>query len=277
MLIDWFTVAAQALNFIILVFLLKHFLYKPILQAIDAREQKIAKELSDADAKKTEAKKERDEFQSKNEEFDKERSNLLKQATAEAKAEKQTLLDTAREEAADLRSKQQERLASDARTLGGSIASRTRQEVFGIVRKALSDLAGLSLEESMVHSFIEKITGLEKDKKEQLASALQASSGPVTVRTSFALSPEQKSKSEAAIKAALGPGLKAEFAIDSKLISGIELSAKGQKVGWNIADYLDSMELSAENILKDKIATTTKIKQEAEEPLTSVEAAKHGS
>ena len=38
MLIDWFTVGAQALNFVILVWLLKHFLYKPILNAIDVRE-----------------------------------------------------------------------------------------------------------------------------------------------------------------------------------------------------------------------------------------------
>ena len=42
MLIDWFTVGAQVLNFLILVWLLKHFLYKPILNAIDAREKRIA-------------------------------------------------------------------------------------------------------------------------------------------------------------------------------------------------------------------------------------------
>jgi F-type H+-transporting ATPase subunit b len=52
MLIDWFTVGAQVLNFLILVWLLKRFLYKPILHAIDAREQRIAKELADADAKR---------------------------------------------------------------------------------------------------------------------------------------------------------------------------------------------------------------------------------
>ena len=70
MLIDWFTVCAQTLNFLILVWLMRQFLYKPILRAIDAREKKIAKELADADAQKAEAHKERDEFQRKNEEFD---------------------------------------------------------------------------------------------------------------------------------------------------------------------------------------------------------------
>ena len=39
MLIDWFTICAQALNFLILVWLMKRFLYKPILHAIDEREK----------------------------------------------------------------------------------------------------------------------------------------------------------------------------------------------------------------------------------------------
>ena len=96
MLIDWFTVVAQVVNFLILVWLLKRFLYRPILNAIDAREKRIATELADADAKKAEAIKERDEFQHKNEEFDRQRAALLSQATDEAKAERQRLFDEAR-------------------------------------------------------------------------------------------------------------------------------------------------------------------------------------
>ena len=57
MLIDWFTIGAQALNFLILVWLLKHFLYQPILNAIDEREKRIAKELADAVAKRPKPKR----------------------------------------------------------------------------------------------------------------------------------------------------------------------------------------------------------------------------
>ncbi|MFQ3186924.1 MAG: F-type H+-transporting ATPase subunit b, partial [Marinomonas primoryensis] len=52
MLIDWFTVIAQLINFLVLVWLLKRFLYRPILNAIDAREKRIADELADADEKR---------------------------------------------------------------------------------------------------------------------------------------------------------------------------------------------------------------------------------
>src|SRR5271155_1747633 len=114
MLIDWFTVGAQALNFIILVWLLKRFLYKPILDAIDAREKRIAAELADADAKRAVAQKERDEFKQRNDDFDRQRAALLAQAVDEAKAERQRLVDEARKAADDLSARRRETLSNDA-------------------------------------------------------------------------------------------------------------------------------------------------------------------
>jgi len=84
MLIDWFTVGAQTLNFLILVWLLKHFLYKPILDAIDAREKRIVAELADADARKAEALSEREAFLKKNEQFDHNHAAMMSKVTDEA-------------------------------------------------------------------------------------------------------------------------------------------------------------------------------------------------
>ena len=178
MLIDWFTVGAQALNFIILVWLMKRFLYKPILDAIDAREKRIAAELADADAKKAEAQKERDEFQHKNEEFDQQRAALLSKATDEAKAERQRLLDDARKAADALSTKRQETLKSDANNLEQAISRRTQEEVFAIARKALTDLATTSLEERMVEVFIRRLREMDGNAKAGLGDALRRRPSP---------------------------------------------------------------------------------------------------
>ena len=84
MLIDWFTVGAQALNFLVLFWLMKRFLYTPIIDAVDARVKLIALALADAAAKQAEAKKERDPFKHKNEQFDQQRAGLLSKAPDEA-------------------------------------------------------------------------------------------------------------------------------------------------------------------------------------------------
>ena len=166
MLIDWFTVGAQALNFLILVWLLKRFLYKPILDAIDAREKRIAAELADAAAKKAEAEKERDEFQRKNEEFDQQRAALLSKATDEAKAERQRLLDEARKAADALRAKRQETLRTERQSLErGHRRAGPSEEVFAIARKALADLATTSLEERMGEVFTRRLRAMDGQTK----------------------------------------------------------------------------------------------------------------
>ena len=252
MLIDWFTVGAQALNFLILVWLLKRFLYKPILHAIDAREKGIATELADADAKRAQAQKECDEFRQKNEEFDRQRTALLSKATNEATAERQRLLDEARQAAATLRAKHQETLRKDAHNLNQAIARRAQQEVFAIARKALTDLATTSLEERLGEVFTRRLRELDGKAKEDLAGALKTASEPALVRSAFDLPEEQRAAIQNAFNETFAADIRVRFETAPELIGGIELTANGQKAAWSIADYIAAMEEGVSELLKEK-------------------------
>jgi len=242
MLIDWFTVGAQALNFLILVWMMKRFLYKPILNAIDAREKLVAAELADAAGKKVEAQKDRDEFKKKNEELDQQRGALLSKATDEAKAERHRLLDEAAKAADALSAKRQQALASEVASLNQAITRRTQQEVFAIARKALTDLATTSLEERMGEVFTRRLRELNGKAKECFAGALKSTPDPALVRSTFDLPPDQRAAIQNALNETFSADVHVRFETAPDLIGGIELSTNGQKVGWNIADYLASME-----------------------------------
>ena len=258
MLIDWFTVAAQALNFLILVWLLKRFLYQPILDAIDARERRIATELADADAKKAEAQQERDEFQHKNEAFDRQRAELLSQATEEAKTERQQLLDEARQAADALSAQRQETLRNDAQAQNQAISRRTQQEVFAIARKALADLATVGLEEQMVEEFTHRLQAMDDPAKAVLAEAFKTASEPALVRSAFELPAGQRTAIQktlnetfmADLSTPLRTGIDIRFETVPELVAGIELSVNGQKLAWSIADYLASLEKGVAELLK---------------------------
>ena len=252
MLIDWFTVGAQTLNFLILVWLLKRFLYKPILNAIDAREQRIAAELADANAKKAEAQKERDEFEHKNDEFDQQRAALLKKARDEANVERQRLLDAARQAADALSAKRQETLRTDARNLNQALCRRTQQEVFAIARKTLTDLAGASLEEQMVDLFTRRLRALDGPAKAGLSSAIKTATDPAVVRSAFEMPAEQRAAIQNSLNETFSADVPLQFETDPDLVSGIEFSANGQKVAWSIAAYLASLEQSVGELLKEK-------------------------
>lgn len=249
--IDWFTVVAQVINFLILVWLLKRFLYKPILHAIDEREKGIASQLADAEAKKAEAQRERDDFQHKNEAFDQERAALLKKATEEASAEHQRLLDEARTDADSLRAKRQDALRNEQRNLIQEIIRWTQKEVFDITRKTLADLATASLEERMGEVFVQRLRGLTGTAKEQLAAALKTLKQPACVRSAFDLPPAQHAAIQQALNETFSADIPIQFETAPELVGGIELTANGQKVAWSIADYLATLEKSAAELLHE--------------------------
>ena len=252
MLIDWFTVGAQVLNFLILVWLMRRFLYKPILNAIDAREKRIAAELADADEKKAEAQKESDEFKHKNEAFDQQRAVLLSKVTDEAQAELQRLLEEARNAADALSAKRMETLRNDAQSLNQAISRRTQQEVFAIARKALKDLATISLEECLGEVFTRRLREMDGQAKAGLAEALKTASDPALVRSAFDLSAEQHAAIQNALNETCSAEIHIRFETAPDLISGIELTTNGQKVAWSIADYLASLEKGVDELLKEK-------------------------
>jgi F-type H+-transporting ATPase subunit b len=266
MLIDWFTVAAQAVNFLILVWLMKRFLYKPILHAIDEREKRIATELANAENKKIEAQKESDDFKHKNEEFDQQRAALLSKATDEAKAERQRLFDEARKDAAVLSSKLQEALKNQEHTLHQAISRRTQHEVFAIARKTLTDLATTSLEERMGEVFARRLREMDGKAKAGLAQALKTASEPALVRSAFDLPAQQRAAIQNGLNETFSAEIHIRFVTAPDLISGIELTTNGQKLTWSIADYLASMEEGVDELLKDNIKPIAKVEPKPEEP-----------
>ena len=192
MLIDWFTVAAQLVNFLILVWLLKRFLFKPITNAIDAREKRIATELANADAKETDAEKERVEFEKKNKDFDQQRAALMSKATEDAKVEHSRLFDQARKDTDIFRAGLATALRNDQTRLGGEITRLAAEQVFDIARKTLSDLATVSLEERVGEVFTRRLRALNEKDKESLGVALKTSSEAAWVRSAFDCPAEQK-------------------------------------------------------------------------------------
>src|ERR1700738_2056964 len=171
MLIDWFTVVAQAVNFLILVWLLRRFLYRPVLAAIEAREKKVAAQLADAAARQGQAQKEGDDFRRQSVALDQQREQLLRTATDEANAERQRLLDAARKDADTLRSKLSDAVTNEREMLNQQIVTRTQEEVFAIARKTLADLAGTSLEERMTEVFIDRLRQMSDERQMAPAAA----------------------------------------------------------------------------------------------------------
>lgn len=252
MLIDWFTFIAQIINFLVLIWLLKRFLYKPILNAIDEREKRIAAQIQEADTLKKEATNELENFQQKNQEFDRHRQELLSNAISEVDSERQRLIKQTRSDIEKLRLELQETIRNEQKKLGSEIVQRTRKEIFSIVRKTLRDLASVSLEDQMTDVFVARIKNLDLTEKELLHSGITQVQGKIILRCTFELSPNHQTKIEDILKKEFSKKTKVNFETTLNLISGIELIAGGYKLVWSIDDYLLSLEKSIAELLTVK-------------------------
>jgi F-type H+-transporting ATPase subunit b len=254
MLIDWFTVGAQALNFLVLVWLLKRYLYQPVLAAIDAREKQIALVLADATSQRTAAEQERSAWAVKNSSLESEREALLAVARRGAEAEHERLLAQARTESDTLRAKQLAAGQNDQRRLGQELALLARTEVLAIARKALGDLAGISLEERIVEVFADRLRNMDAAAKKILEAAFHTVTD-LTVTSAFDLSDEQRSAMQTAIDEALSRSTPLRFTISPDLVCGVRLSAGGERLAWSIADYLGALDQKAQSLVAAQYAS----------------------
>ena len=242
MKINWFTVAAQVINFLVLVWLLKRFLYKPILSAIDEREKMIADQIKDADDKKALAIKEQDEFKKKNDDFDQQKKGLMDQAVVDMNAEKAKLLDAAKNDADIMRTNLEKATKEDQENKNVELAATTQKQVFAIARKALADIASLSLEAQSVNAFVKRLNESNDEEKKQFIDAFRSNDNAILIRTAFDLPDKQKGEINAAIDSILKAKTQPQYKTTPALISGIELTTNGYKLAWSFSEYINSIE-----------------------------------
>lgn len=254
MLIDWFTVGAQALNFVILVWLLKRFLYQPVLDAIDAREGRIATQIADASAREAEARRQGEAFRQKTDAFERERAALLAKAAGDAETQRQQWLEAARQAADELAARRQDALRNEAGQLTQALGDLARREVFAVARRALADLASASLEERVADVFIRRLRALDEPARASLAAAFRQPAAHAVVRSAFALPAAQRAAIQAATGEILGTAIPLQFDTALELVSGIELIVGGQKLAWSIDRYLGSLESAVSELLSPQNA-----------------------
>jgi len=241
--IDWFTVIAQIINFLILVWLLKRFLYKPVLNAIDEREKTIASQLEEAANKKREARQEKETYIQKNEEFDRVHATQLEEARKRIEDETKRLYEEARQETSALRLKLEESLKQQGQELRETVKRKTKEEVFAIATKVLTDLANAELEGQIMTVFIEKIRALNETEQKDFRKALQENGGPIRIITVFEPAPHLKHQLEQAVQETTGITAEFEYFLDPDLLSGIMLETTDYQLSWSIESYLESLKL----------------------------------
>jgi F-type H+-transporting ATPase subunit b len=125
------------------------------------------------------------------------------------------------------------------------LRARAAESILAITRRLLADLADARLEEQIIESFLQRLKSLDRESRK----ALQQTTGPVSITTSFALEPGLRARLTRAVHEHLISGAEVEYGEATELLCGIELTAGGHRLGWSLADYLKDLSAGIEEHL----------------------------
>lgn len=257
MQIDWLTVAAQIVNFLVLVWLLKRFLYGPIMNAVDEREARIAGSLENAELARSEAIDEAARYKKKLDELADDRENLLKAAAEEARRMRVSLEEQGRAQVYAEREEWLQALADEKAAFMVDVRERVLRTFTSLARKGLADLADAELQDQIVRRFLKELRELDVTDLAKFKKIAASRDEEILVRTAFPLSHEQRNRLNLAIREILADDITIKFDDAPELICGIEIRVAGQLLRWSLDGLLEDIEVDVANAIQDQVPPET--------------------
>ncbi|NIP99819.1 MAG: F0F1 ATP synthase subunit B [Nitrospinaceae bacterium] len=239
---DWVTISAQLINFLILVALLKKFLYHRILKAMDDREARIARHLEDAEHTQKEAEDQVRTYEQKNRELQELWDKKLSEAEWEAENRKKDLIHQARSEVDQMQRKWEEALRRDRDHFLNQLRRLAGLEVCRVSRRALADLADADLERRTLHSLLQRLQDLGPEENKALQDSLRKSGKDLQVRTRFEPDLQTRKEVTQALRDQFGEDVRVNYETSDALVLGAELLVYDYKIAWTVENYLEELE-----------------------------------
>ena len=223
MQISWWTLAIQGLNFLVLVWLLRRFLYRPVQEIVERRQRLERDTAAAAEQVKTEADALKRRYDQALAGIANERRTALDRAHDEIEAERKKILEDASRSAAASIENAKKEIASE------------RDEALGLLRKDVVDLAGdmaarlladiaPGIPSDTVLARLEAgIAAMEPAERQRLDREIAANETEVAVVTANSLGVDERAAWKARLEHLLEHPLHITFTEDADLIGGAEM------------------------------------------------------
>jgi len=218
MQIDWWTLLLQAINALVLIWLLQRFLFRPVADIIAARRAAADRLLAEAEAARDDARAAHDRARDEAQAMAAHRAEALRQAESEAAARREALIAAARDEAAKLAAGASEELARGAKAAEAEAAARAASLAVDIATRLFRRLPPEAQVAGFIDGLAEALAGLPEDVRDGIAPP----DGALRLRAARALHPDEAEACRAALARALGCPVEIAVEIDPDVIAGLE-------------------------------------------------------
>jgi F-type H+-transporting ATPase subunit b len=192
MTIDWWTLFLQTVNFLLLVWLLQHFLYKPVRKVIEKRRALAEQALLKAEASEKEAEAAKATFEAKSAELDKTREAMIEAAQRSGEAEAKTMIAQARKQANEILAAANVAAAASRDAALANLKQDIVDTAVKIAETILRKTANRDLNDVFLAHVLEEIGALGQEDWARIDADLANKSGAVEVATAMPLSKDER-------------------------------------------------------------------------------------
>lgn len=249
--ISWFEIIAQMINFFILLFLLQKLLYKPVIQVMDDRQQRLRNNQKKSEENMKKANELIETYNNNLAELEKEKGRQLEMAKQQAQEKKEELLASYKEEAEQKRSDYIKEVEEEQQRFTHELGAVLGHNAVKIAGHILGSFSEEKLSEKVFDSFIKKVEEIDEDT---LKEDMESKDERIILISSEELSEQQKETLEKVLKAKVGTYKEIAYEIDEALVQGYELKLETVTVHTNVRKYLEEAEKNVQEIIGKRTA-----------------------
>lgn len=233
---SWWTFALQAVNFVILVWLLRRFLFKPVSAIVARRKEELARGMAEVTAEKQTALNLQHDLQAERAGIEVERQKAFDEQRAQLAAEGKRIIDQARAEADKIHNQVTMQLSEERTAAGQELFSRTIELALKLAERLLRELALSSTEHAFLLRVLDYLDRLPAADRAALISHLGANS--LVVKTAHQLDASEEAQWHEQLTKRIGAIAGIEFKSDPALIAGAEILFPSAILRFNWRDSL---------------------------------------
>lgn len=222
MTIDWWTLGLQTVNVLILVYILGRFLFRPVAEIIDRRQQTAAVMLAEAEAARGKARAELADIASTRQGFKDERERIVQQAHSEAEADRRKLIADAQAELERAKAAAEAARQHDLAEAERAMTDKAGALALDIARRLLIAVPDGAVNLALIRDLPASYASLPEKRRELLRAA--AVSSGLKVTTAEALDEQDRKTFEAALAQTFGSVASIDYSIDPGLVAGFEIT-----------------------------------------------------
>jgi F-type H+-transporting ATPase subunit b len=231
---DLTTFLFQMVNFIVLLFILKRLLYKPVREIIEKRRALIEKTVQDAEKTKLDALELREKYQKEMDQLKDVRGQTLERLQQEVMEEKKKMLRTAEEEAGRVIEREKAIFDTEKKRLQTELKDEAVDTACVLAEHLLKDLSDEELHKAI---FRRLLKGLEETVPD--LSGIKDEPLRLELASAYPLSKEELGEFSTTLESLLSRKVVVDTSIDENLIAGTRMKAYDKVYNFSLSGQVD--------------------------------------